>query len=79
MPTVQTQIKLLLKQQSDQGYTVCNSSKYFKKQLHKKSKIKAKKVWNKVFQKFQDIYLGVVGCGEGVYLMSPGHSTDIGL
>ena len=35
MQTVQTQIRLLLKEQSDQGLH-CHSTKYFKKQVHKK-------------------------------------------
>ena len=32
-------------------YTVCQSTKYFKKQLHKKKKISPKTWWNKVFER----------------------------
>ena len=40
---MQTQIRLFLKEQSDQGYTVYHSTKYFKKQLLKKQNIGKKK------------------------------------
>ena len=44
-----TQIRLLLKEQSDRVYTVCHSTKYFKNQLHKKANLD-QKVCNKVFE-----------------------------
>ena len=39
MQTMQTQIRLLLKEQSDQGLHCSPSIKYFKKQLHKKQNL----------------------------------------
>ena len=48
MQTVQTQIRLLLKEQSDQGLH-CLSFQYFKKEQHKKQNV-GQKVWNKVFE-----------------------------
>ena len=36
---MQTQIRLLLKEQSDKIYNVCHSTKYFEKQLHKKQNL----------------------------------------
>ena len=43
MQTVQTQIRLLLKEQSDQGLHYLLLLKYFKEQLYKKTKIGQKK------------------------------------
>ena len=39
MQTVQTQIRLLLQEQSDLGLYCLPSTKYFKKQLHKKQNL----------------------------------------
>ena len=39
------------KGQSDRVYTVCHSTKHFKRQLSKKQNLRLKKnVWNKVFE-----------------------------
>ena len=48
MQTVQTQIRLLLKEQSDQGLH-CLPFYCLKKQLHKKQKNMEEKLWNKIF------------------------------
>ena len=48
MQTVQTQIKLLLKEQSDQGLP-CLPCHLKKKKMYKKAEF-SQKVWNKVFK-----------------------------
>ena len=55
MQTVQTQIRLLLKEQSDQGLiTVCLSTKHLKKQLHKNQNLGQKRYRIKC-SKFKDV------------------------
>ena len=49
MATVQTQIRLFLRSSLIRVYNVCQSIKYFRKQLHKKQTLD-KNVWNKVFE-----------------------------
>ena len=56
MQTVQTQIRLLLKEQSDQGLHCLPSTIYFKEQLmHKKAKSRPK-TYSMNCSKFEDIY-----------------------
>ena len=73
--TVQTQIRLL------NVYTVCHSTKYFQKQLHKKQNL-GQKVWKKVFKILGHLLYHVLMCvrivddsDQMLYLAAP----DVGL